>query len=111
MVLVRLSASLQIRSAREMSGIKRSAMPPRERAPVAAREPEEGPPHGRQPGAEGARNFVESKTGAQPTGYPRRGTVLEAGSGVEDLVAGELVACAGAQRAHHAEAIRAAPGT
>jgi hypothetical protein len=54
---------------------------------------------------------VESKTGAQPTGYPRRGTVLEAGSGVEDLVAGELVACAGAQRAHHAEAIRAAPGT
>jgi predicted dehydrogenase len=44
--------------------------------------------------------------GGSPSGYSASGVVLEAGPGVEDLEAGERVACAGAQYAHHAEVIR-----
>ena len=105
MVLVRLAASC-ISIGTEMSGIQRSAMPLWKRA---LKQPENLKKAIRMAAAQGlkaTRNFVESKTGAQPTGYSAAGTVMEVGAGVEDLVAGELVACAGAQCAHHAEVIR-----
>lgn len=40
------------------------------------------------------------------TGYSAAGVVLEVGEDITDLVAGDEVACAGAQAAHHAEVIR-----
>ena len=45
-------------------------------------------------------------TAGNATGYSAAGVVLEVGAGVEDIVRGDLVACAGAQSAHHAEVIR-----
>lgn len=42
----------------------------------------------------------------RPTGYSLAGTVLEVGEGIHDLRAGDRVACAGAQCAHHAEVVR-----
>lgn len=41
-----------------------------------------------------------------PTGYSAAGRVMIAGEGVDDLKEGDIVACAGAQCAHHAEIIR-----
>lgn len=40
------------------------------------------------------------------TGYSAAGVVFDVGAGVEDIARGDLVACAGAQSAHHAEVIR-----
>lgn len=40
------------------------------------------------------------------TGYSAAGTVMQVGDGVIDIQAGDRVACAGAQCAHHAEFIR-----
>jgi predicted dehydrogenase/threonine dehydrogenase-like Zn-dependent dehydrogenase len=45
-------------------------------------------------------------TAGNPTGYSAAGTVVEVGSGIDDLQPGDRVACAGAQQAHHAEFIR-----
>ncbi len=52
------------------------------------------------------RSVVEGKlrSGA-PTGYSAAGTVLALGEGVTDLAVGQLVACAGAGVANHAEVI------
>lgn len=44
--------------------------------------------------------------GGNATGYSAAGVVLEVGEGVHDLAHGDLIACAGAQSAHHAEVIR-----
>ncbi|MCJ8010474.1 bi-domain-containing oxidoreductase [Paenibacillus sp. KQZ6P-2] len=53
------------------------------------------------------RNMLKVKTSAgQPSGYSAAGTVIEVGEGITDLKAGERVACAGAQFAHHADIIR-----
>ena len=54
-----------------------------------------------------ARDLVNGKLAAgEPTGYSAAGTVVAVGEGIDDLVVGDLVACAGAQAAHHAEVIR-----
>jgi predicted dehydrogenase/threonine dehydrogenase-like Zn-dependent dehydrogenase len=48
----------------------------------------------------------ERQSAASVTGYSAAGTVLDVGAGVDDLVPGSRVACAGAQHAHHAQVIR-----
>jgi predicted dehydrogenase/threonine dehydrogenase-like Zn-dependent dehydrogenase len=51
-----------------------------------------------------AKDAVEARLGAgQATGYSLAGVVVEVGPGIADLEAGQRVACAGAQCAHHAE--------
>ena len=58
-------------------------------------------------GLHATRARVEGKlASAEATGYSAAGTVIEVGGGVTDLSAGDRVACAGAQAAHHAEVIR-----
>lgn len=53
------------------------------------------------------RALVDAKLStAQPTGYSAAGVVIDVGAGVTDLRAGDRVACAGAQCAHHAARIR-----
>ena len=56
-----------------------------------------------------SRSFADIKGRAeasQPVGYSAAGTVIAVGAGVEGFVAGDRVACAGAQCAHHAEILR-----
>jgi|Deesub1362A_J573_1020465.scaffolds.fasta_scaffold02590_2 predicted dehydrogenase/threonine dehydrogenase-like Zn-dependent dehydrogenase len=48
------------------------------------------------------RGVLEAGT---PIGYSLAGEVLEVGPGVEDILPGQMVACAGAQCAHHAEIV------
>ncbi len=105
MVLVRVIASC-ISIGTEMSGLRSSGMPLWKRALKQPQNLKKALRMVASQGVSATRSFVESKTGAQPTGYSAAGTVLEVGEGVEDLVAGEPVACAGAQCAHHAEVIR-----
>ncbi|NIQ01737.1 MAG: Gfo/Idh/MocA family oxidoreductase [Nitrospinaceae bacterium] len=105
-ILVRAKYSC-ISAGTEMSGLKSASDPLWKRAiknpgavktaleMVAAR------------GVTHTRNVIEGKLAAgRPLGYSAAGTVLEVGEGVEDIHPGDLVACAGAQYAHHAEIIR-----
>ena len=51
--------------------------------------------------------MVENKLAVgHPTGYSAAGVVVEVGAGIDDVVVGDRVACAGAQSAFHAELIR-----
>jgi len=51
-------------------------------------------------------SFVAGKlTAGEPTGYSASGYVIAVGSGVNRFQVGDVVACAGAQCAHHAEVI------
>ncbi len=58
-------------------------------------------------GFDKARAVVEGKlTSGDPTGYSVSGVVLAVGEGVTDITAGQRVAGAGANNAHHAEVVR-----
>ena len=53
------------------------------------------------------RSVIEGKfIAGNPTGYSCAGVVIQVGEGISDLSAGDAVACAGAQCAHHAEIVR-----
>ncbi len=56
--------------------------------------------------AQAASNVADRLHAAHPIGYSAAGHVIAAGSGVDRFRPGDLVACAGAQCAFHAEAIR-----
>jgi len=52
-------------------------------------------------------NFVEdSQLALQATGYSLAGTVRSVGDGITDLAVGDVVACSGAQYAHHASQVK-----
>lgn len=105
-ILVRVETST-VSVGTELSGIRASATPLWKRAVhepekvrrvinVAARD-----------GLGAARDLVGgAHTAGVATGYSAAGTAIEIGSGVGTFRAGDRVACAGAQSAHHAELIR-----
>ena len=52
-------------------------------------------------------NFVQdTQLALQPTGYSTAGIVTKLGEGVNDFTIGDVVACSGAQYAHHATRIK-----
>lgn len=105
-VLVRVACSC-ISPGTELSGLRASGVPLWKRAlrdPTAVRRT-----LGlmASQGLRRTRSVVQGALSAgAPTGYSAAGTVLEVGAGIDDLRPGDLVACAGAQCAHHAEVIR-----
>ncbi len=105
-VLVRVDHSC-ISIGTEMSGIKASSLPLWKRALQQPEKVKKVLKMVSTQGLSATKTLVEGKLDeAQPTGYSAAGTVMEVGEGVTDIAAGERVACAGAQCAHHAEVIR-----
>lgn len=107
-VLVRVQASC-LSIGTELSGLRGSAVPLWKRA---LEQPEKTLNVLKSVGDVGLRrilHLVEEKREVEsPTGYSAAGVVVAVGSDIRDLVAGDRVACAGAQYAHHAEYIRVA---
>jgi len=105
-VLVRVHHSC-ISVGTEMSGVRASATPLWKRALRQPQQVRKLVQTAAQQGVGRTWSLVESKLSAgNATGYSAAGTVIEVGDGVEDLVPGDRVACAGAQFAFHAEVIR-----
>ncbi|HYH80205.1 MAG TPA: zinc-binding dehydrogenase, partial [Longimicrobium sp.] len=105
-VLVRVDHSC-ISIGTEMSGVRSSGRSLLQRA-------REQPQHLRrvagmvaEHGLKQTRELVQGKLSAAiPTGYSAAGVVVAVGDGVADVRAGDRVACAGSQHAHHAELVR-----
>lgn len=105
-VLVQVSHSC-ISTGTEMSGIRSSAIPLWKRAVRQPAKARQVVSMVRDQGLAATRSVIEAKVGAgEPTGYSAAGTVVATGLDIVDLHAGDAVACAGAQSAHHAEVIR-----
>ena len=91
----------------EMSGIKVSGLPLWKRALKQPQNVKKAIQMVATQGYTHTKSVIEGKlTAGQPTGYSAAGIVLEVGDGIDDIVPGDRVACAGAQCAHHAEIIR-----
>jgi predicted dehydrogenase/threonine dehydrogenase-like Zn-dependent dehydrogenase len=105
-VLVRVAHSC-ISAGTELSGISAGATPLWQRAVRQPRKVKRVLDVARNDGLASARTLVEGPlTTGEATGYSAAGIVIEVGAGVPDLVAGDRVACAGAQAAYHAQTIR-----
>jgi predicted dehydrogenase/threonine dehydrogenase-like Zn-dependent dehydrogenase len=104
-VLVRTTASC-ISTGTELSGIKASNMPLWKRALKRPDQIRRVVEMVRTQGFSRTQEMVRSHLAqAFPTGYSLSGKVIEVGEGVDDLFPGDLVACAGAQAAYHAEVV------
>ena len=91
----------------EMSGVKASAAPLWKRALKNPEKIATTLKMASQDGVKSTWRQVKQKTdGATPTGYSAAGTVIEVGAGIEDIVPGDRVACAGGGYANHAEYVR-----
>lgn len=105
-VLVRVRSSC-LSVGTEMSGLRSSAVPLWRRA---LRQPEKVMTTARMAVDKGIKrtwNLVEEKRNeARATGYSAAGVVVETGAEVNDLSAGDRVACAGGGYAVHAEYVR-----
>ena len=105
-ILVRVKYSC-ISIGTEMSGLKSSETPLWKRA---LKEPEKVKKVLEMAATQGISKthklIKDTVSSGVPTGYSAAGIVLEIGDGVEDIVVGDYVACAGAQCAYHAEIIR-----
>ena len=91
----------------EMSGVRASAAPLWKRA---LNNPEKIATTLKMASQEGVRStwrqVRQKKEEATPTGYSLAGIVIEVGAGIEDIVPGDRVACAGGGYANHAEYVR-----
>lgn len=105
-ILVRVQRSC-LSVGTELSGIRHSAVPLWKKA---LQQPEQVATALRMVATQGLRRtwsqIEEKRDAAHPTGYSAAGIVVGTGSGIHDIRAGDRVACAGAQFAHHAEFIR-----
>jgi predicted dehydrogenase/threonine dehydrogenase-like Zn-dependent dehydrogenase len=105
-VLVRVAYSA-ISTGTEMSGIQASGEPLWQRA---IKRPDKVVKVAASVATRGlgpTRRMLESRIGApQQTGYSASGEVIAVGPGIDDLRLGDLVACAGAGLANHAEVVR-----
>jgi predicted dehydrogenase len=91
----------------EMSGLKSSETPLWKRALKEPKKVKKVLEMAAMQGISKTHKLIKNAVSSgQPTGYSAAGIVLEIGEGVEDIVAGDYVACAGAQCAYHAEIIR-----
>ena len=105
-VLVRVQSSC-LSVGTEMSGLRSSAIPMWRRA---LKQPEKVAATIRMASTKGLKrtwSLVEEKRSeSRPTGYSASGVIVEVGSDIKDLMAGDRVACAGGGYAVHAEFIR-----
>jgi predicted dehydrogenase/threonine dehydrogenase-like Zn-dependent dehydrogenase len=104
-VLVQVSYSC-ISVGTEMAGVNMSSLPLWQRALKQPENLKKVVEMAATQGISRTASVVQGRLEAgTATGYSAAGVVLEVGEGVEDLPVGMLVACAGAQCAHHAEVI------
>ena len=105
-VLVHVGYSC-ISAGTEISGVRSSGEPIWKRALKHPNEVKQVLSMVSDQGIRRIHRMVKGKlTSGAALGYSAAGTVIAVGEGITDLVAGDEVACAGAQCAHHAEVIR-----
>lgn len=105
-VLVDVAASC-VSAGTEMSGVRNSGLPLWKRVVQQPDNVKKALEMAASQGFKRTWDVVQGKLAAgNATGYSAVGTVIAVGEGVEDMVPGDRVACAGAQCAHHAEVIR-----
>ncbi|MFN5516613.1 MAG: bi-domain-containing oxidoreductase [Cyanobacteriota bacterium] len=108
-ILVRVERSC-ISTGTEMSGLQVSRQPLWQRAIRNPDKVKKVVEMALNQGVQRAATTVQGKLeSGSPPGYSAAGTVIAGGEGVEEIQAGDRVACAGAQCAHHAEVIRVPP--
>lgn len=91
----------------EMSGVKMSGAPLWKRALKQPDNVRKVVTMAASQGITKTRSVIKGKLEAgNATGYSACGVIVEVGEGIKDLEVGDIVACAGAQCAHHAELIR-----